>query len=256
MAKLRAVVLAAGRGVRMGGRTPKTLLPLGEKEPMLHYILAGLKSAGVDDLLVVTGFEPAKVQGFVDEHWGSDDVTYVFNARFASWGNFHSLRVALDQSPGINVLVVNSDVIVHPDVYKRTAATQGDLVLAVQKREPHRLDAEDMRVELQRDRIASIGKTIKHARSHGEFAGVSLLRPTAARLYTNLATNLEWRSTTTGYYEDIYGAMLPRLDARAALVGSDEYAEVDTPADVEAAVGVIDRHDAAWAGAGAAVPAG
>lgn len=256
MAKLRAVVLAAGRGVRMGGRTPKTLLPLGDREPMLHYILSGLRAAGVDDLLVVTGFEPAKIQGFVDEHWDGGEVTYVFNARFASWGNFHSLRVALDQSPGMNVLVANSDVIVHPDVYARTAATQGDLVLAVQKREPHRLDQEDMRVELQRDRILSIGKAIKHARSHGEFAGVSLLRPPAARLYTNLATNLEWRSTTTGYYEDIFGVMLPRLDARAALVGADEYAEVDTPADVDAAIAVIERHGAAWAGTEAAAPAG
>jgi len=26
----------------MGGRTPKTLLPVGDREPMLHYILSGL----------------------------------------------------------------------------------------------------------------------------------------------------------------------------------------------------------------------
>lgn len=256
MAKLRGVVLAAGRGVRMGGRTPKTLLPLKDQEPMLHYILSGLQSAGIEDLLVVTGFEPARIQEFVAERWDSDNVTFVFNARYASWGNFHSVRVALDQSPGMNVLIVNSDVVVHPDIYRRTAATHGDLVLAVQKREPHRLDQEDMRVELQRDRVISIGKTIKHARSHGEFAGVSLLRPPAAGVYTNLATNLEWRAATTLYYEDIYAAMLPRLDAHAALVGGDEYAEVDTPADVEAAVGVIERHGAAWAGTEAAAPAG
>ena len=240
----------------MGGRTPKTLLPLNDGEPMLHYILSGLKTAGVDDLLVVTGFEPAQIQEFVNERWGTENVTFVFNARFASWGNFHSVRVALDQSPGMNALIVNSDVVVHPEVYRRTAATRGDLVLAVQKREPHRLDEEDMRVELQRDRVVSIGKTIKHARSHGEFAGVSLLRPPAARLYTNLSTNLEWRSATTLYYEDIYAAMLPRLDAHASLVGGDEYAEVDTPADVEAALGVIDRHSAAWAGTEATAPAG
>lgn len=255
MAKLRGVVLAAGRGVRMGGRTPKTLLPLKDREPLLHYILSGLRTAGVEDLLVVTGFEPAQIQDFVDQHWDGERVTYVFNARYASWGNFHSVRMALEQSPGMNVLVVNSDVIVHPDVYARAAATQGDLVLAVQKREPHRLDEEDMRVELQRDRVAAIGKSIKKARSHGEFAGVSLLRPAAARVYSNLATNLEWRSATTGYYEDIFGAMLSRVEARAALVGSDEYAEVDTPADVEAALGVIERHETAWAGAEAAAPA-
>ncbi|MDP9068678.1 MAG: NTP transferase domain-containing protein [Actinomycetota bacterium] len=246
MAKLRAALLAAGRGVRMGGRGPKTLIPLGEHEPLLHYILAGLKQAGVTDLLVVTGFEPAPVQEFVNGRWNADDVSYVFNARYASWGNFHSLRVALDQSPGMDVLVVNSDVIVHPDVYARTAATRGDLVLAVQKREPHRLDEEDMRVELQRDRVASIGKDLTRARSHGEFAGVSLVRPAAATAYSHIATNLEWRSATTLYYEDIYGAILPRVEARAALVGPDEYAEVDEPGDVASAVAVIERHGSAW----------
>jgi choline kinase len=240
----------------MGGRTPKTLLPVGEREPLLHYILAGLKTAGVDDLMVVTGFEPAAIQEFVSTRWAEDDVSYVFNARYASWGNFHSVRVALDQSPGMNVLVVNSDVVVHPYVYARTAATAGDLVLAVQKREPHRLDQEDMRVELQKDRVGSIGKTIKMARSHGEFAGVSLLRPVAARAYLDHATNLEWRSATTLYYEDIYGAILPLVDTRAALVGGDEYAEVDTPEDVAAAVEVIQTHEAAWGKTEAAAPAG
>ncbi len=230
----------------MGGRGPKTLIPIGDHQPLLHYILVGLKKAGIEDLLVVTGFEPAPIQEFVNERWGADGVTYVFNARYASWGNFHSLRVALDQSPGMDVLVVNSDVIVHPDVYARTAATRGDLVLAVQKREPHQLDEEDMRVELRGDRVAAIGKDLRRARSHGEFAGVSLVRPAAATTYTHLATNLEWRSATTLYYEDIYGAILPRLDVRAALVRPREYAEVDEPADVAAAIAVIERHGAAW----------
>ena len=94
MANVRACVLAAGRGVRMGGAQPKTLIPLGEHEPMLHYILRGLKQAGIEDLMVVTGFQPEKIQSYVEQNWG--EATYVFNARYASWGNFHSVRVALD----------------------------------------------------------------------------------------------------------------------------------------------------------------
>lgn len=248
MAKLRAVVLAAGRGVRMGGRKPKTLIPVGEHQPLLHYILAGLRTAGVDDLLVVTGFEPAQIQTFVDEHW-SGEATYVFNARFASWGNFHSVRMALDQSPGMNVMFVNSDVIVHPDVYSRVAAASGDLVLAVQKRQPHRLNDEDMRVKLRGDRVEAIGKNLSRAQGHGEFAGVSMVRPAAARAYSDLATNLEWRAATTLYYEDIYGAMIPTVDTRAAWVGPDEYAEVDEPADLDSATRVIETNASIWDGA-------
>ena len=243
MARLRAVVLAAGRGVRMRENRPKTLVPVGDEDPLLRFILGGLERAGVEDLLVVTGYGAEQIEAFVTEHW-SADATFVFNARWASWGNFHTVRLAVDQSPGFDLLTVNSDVIVHPDVYRRTADTAGDLVLAVQRR--RRLDEEDMRVQLAQDRVRAIGKHVKPARSHGEFAGVSLLRPEAARRYAQIATDLEWRAETSGYYEDVYGTMLADVDARASFVEEDEYAEVDLPEDMVAAREVIRTHRAAW----------
>jgi choline kinase len=118
-------------------------------------------------------------------------------------------------------------------------------VLAVQKR--RHLDEEDMRVELQKDRVAGIGKNIKMVRSHGEYAGVSLLRPRAARAYIEHASELEWRALTSGYYEDVYASMLDEVDVRAASVGDGEYAEVDTPADEAAALEVIAAHADVWA---------
>ncbi len=250
MAKLRAAVLAAGRGVRMGGREPKTLLPLGAERPLLHHILSGLAVAGIDDVLIVTGFMPNKIEEFVTSSGIELNVSYVRNARYASWGNFHSVRVALDQSPGYDVLVVNSDVIVHPDVYRRVADTRGDLVLAVQQRLV--LDEEDMRVRLDSDRVRAVSKSLGRGVSHGEYAGVSLLRPPAARAYLDESSRREWLADTDGYYEDVYNTIVPLLDARAAIVGEDEYAEVDTPDDVDGARAVIRRHSAAWTSSPAA----
>ena len=242
MAKLRAVILAAGRGVRMGGNEPKTLLPLGDGEPLMFHILGGLRQAGIEDLMVVTGFKPDAIQEYVTEHWG--EATFVFNARFASWGNFHTLRVALDQSPGMDLLAVNSDIVVHPNVYRNVRASAGDLVLAVQQR--YNLNEEDMRVKLEGNKVLAIGKKLPMRISHGEFAGVSMLRHDGAAAYLELASDLEWQGTTQGYYEDVFGQMLSRVDARAAQVGPDEYAEVDIPADVEQAIQVIERHPDAW----------
>lgn len=242
MAKLRAVVLAAGRGVRMGGIEPKTLLPLGDHEPMLHYILRGLKEAGVEDLLVVTGFKPEVVQEYVTKNWG--EATFVFNARYASWGNFHSLRMGLDQSPGMDVLAVNSDIVVHPDVYGRVISTWGDLVLSVERR--YNLVDEDMRVRLDGTRVHAIGKDLPRRISHGEFDGVSLLRPEGAAAYLEICSDLEWDARTHVYYEDVFGAMLARVDARWAPVNEGEYAEVDVPDDVPNAISVLERHPDAW----------
>ena len=244
MADVRAVVLAAGRGVRMGGLRPKSLLPVGGAEPLMHYILRGLEAAGIDDLMVVTGFEGKELEDYVTEHKGAMNATFVFNARYASWGNFHSLRVALDASPGMDILAVNCDIVVVPEVFSRVLGTDGDLVLAVERRLT--LDDEDMRVRLERDRVLGIGKDLKRAHGHGEFCGVSLLRTPAARAYLDAATDLEWASDTDAYYEDVYARIVAGMNARAAEVHAGEYAEVDRPEDVDAAQAVIDRHRDAW----------
>ncbi|MBA3349354.1 MAG: NTP transferase domain-containing protein [Actinobacteria bacterium] len=243
MAKVRAAVLAAGMSVRMGGVTPKTLTPVGEHKPFLHYILAGLHRAGIEDLLVVTGFKSSMVEAFVAEEW-KGEAALVFNARYASWGNFHSARMAIDQSPQSELLLVNSDIVIHPDVFVRVVDAPGDLVLAVQQRAD--FDSEEMRVQLETDRVISIGKDLPLEQSHGEFAGVSLLRPGAARAYAETATDLEWRAETTLYYEDVYSMLLGRLDARAVSVSEDHYAEVDNPDEISAAGEVLARHHNEW----------
>lgn len=243
MARVRAAVLAAGMSVRMGGGIPKTLTPVGEHKPFLHYILAGLRHAAIEDLLIVTGFKSSLVEDFVRENW-HNDVAFVFNARYASWGNFHSARMAIDQSPQSELLLVNSDIVIHPEVFRGVIDTPGDLVLAVQQKS--NFDTEEMRVQLDTDRIVAIGKDLPLPQSHGEFVGISLLRHEAARAYAETATDLEWRAETTLYYEDVYSTLLDRLDARAVPVAEDRYAEVDNPNEVGAAVEVLTRHRDAW----------
>ena len=247
------VVLAAGRGVRMGGVEHKSLIPVEDKEPLMHYILEGLTKAGVEKLLVITGHNAADVESFVTGRWTGDDVTFARNARFASWGNFHSVRMAVDQAPAEDLLIVNCDVVVHPSAFTRVVQSPGDLVLAVEKR--LRLDDEDMRVHLEGDRVLGIGKGLSRARSHGEFCGVSLLRGIARRLYADVATEVEWRAETSIYYEDVYARILDRVDARAVPLGPGEYAEVDEPSNLADAAEVIERYAHEWGTKQAAEPA-
>ena len=238
------VVLAAGRGVRMGGIDHKALIPIRDKQPLMHYILAGLRASGIEELLIVTGHRPDAIQEYVGPRW-SGEVTYARNPRFASWGNFHSLRLAIDQQPSNDLLVTNCDIVVNPDVYRRVASRPGDLVLAVERR--YRLDEEDMRVAIRDDRVVGIGKGLPLALSHGEFCGISMLRVEGHRRYLELATEAEWSGRTHIYYEDVYGAMLDTVETRPAPVDAGEYAEVDEPSNVEDAARVIARYGAAYA---------
>ena len=60
----RAVILAAGRGTRMGTITeelPKPMLPINGK-PMLEHIIARLAKAGFQQFLIITGFGGQKIE--------------------------------------------------------------------------------------------------------------------------------------------------------------------------------------------------
>ncbi len=60
----RAVILAAGRGTRMGtitAETPKPMLPVGDK-PLLEHIVDRLAAAGVHKFCIVVGFHHDQVR--------------------------------------------------------------------------------------------------------------------------------------------------------------------------------------------------
>ncbi len=66
---IKAVILAAGRGTRMGPLTqhrPKPMLPLANT-PLLGHIVQALKKAGLRELLVVIGYKAEKIQEYLGD---------------------------------------------------------------------------------------------------------------------------------------------------------------------------------------------
>jgi molybdenum cofactor cytidylyltransferase len=88
---ISGVILAAGASTRMG--RPKLLLPLGG-EPMIRRAIRAVSDAGVDDLLVVVGYEHermiAALEGLVCRH--------AVNPDYAS-GMGSSFRTAVSHLP-------------------------------------------------------------------------------------------------------------------------------------------------------------
>lgn len=98
-----AVILAAGKGKRIGPHLPKALYPIAGK-PMLHYALELLKRVPINDLTVVVGFRASEVKATIGE-----------KAKFVlqpdQLGTAHALSAALEAlSPNVKtVLVINGD---------------------------------------------------------------------------------------------------------------------------------------------------
>lgn len=85
--KVTAIILAAGQSRRMG--QPKMLLPWG-KTTVLGKVIETLQTAGMEDLLVVTGGSRERVEAIIHE-----SVRVVFNAEYESLEMISSIQCGL-----------------------------------------------------------------------------------------------------------------------------------------------------------------
>lgn len=94
MKDLYAVVLAGGKGTRMGGDTPKVLMNLAGK-PIIYWCLNMLKKVGTKNIVVVVGYKSESVKKVIKQF--GFDVKFVKQTR--QLGTANSLGVALKFIP-------------------------------------------------------------------------------------------------------------------------------------------------------------
>jgi choline kinase len=236
---MTGLVLAAGPGRRLLPLTadlPKTLLPLTDGRTILDLALRNLRSVGLEDVVVVTGFAAKRIEerlpGLQRRH--GVRIELVFNERAQEWNNAFSLWLARDTlSDG--ALLVNGDT-VHPvSVEEGLLAARGpDVLLAVDREKP--LGDEEMKVLLSEGGgLKRISKYVDPASADGEYIGVALIEPSAAG---PLADALEetWRRDPSLYYEDGLQEFVERDGkARVVPIGTADWVEVDDHADLELA---------------------
>ncbi|MDP3997992.1 MAG: NTP transferase domain-containing protein [bacterium] len=102
--QIAAVVLAAGRGVRMNSKTiNKVMLPLCGR-PMIGYTLATLKKLEIEKVIIVVGFARGSVKRFAGPG-------YFYVEQKKRMGTGHAVKCALEEIPPIfkEILVLNGD---------------------------------------------------------------------------------------------------------------------------------------------------
>ena len=124
----QALILAAGRGVRMGPRgqnIPKGFIEVGG-ECLVARSLALLARAGIRDITIVTG-HLAERYGDLGPVQGVS-VTTLHNPLYAEKGSFESLRVGLSAMRG-PFLLLESDIIYEPRALATVLASGHDSVI-------------------------------------------------------------------------------------------------------------------------------
>ena len=161
----QAVILAAGNGSRLAGsfgRTPKCLVEIGGRPLILHQ-LAALDSAGVDDVVVVVGFEHDQVRAVV-----GPGVRLVMNGRFAETNSLYSFLLA-GKHLHDGAFVLNADVLFPSHLPADLARISGCSVAYDSSSGAH---DEHMKVALERGRLVKMSKRLGPELTTGENLGI------------------------------------------------------------------------------------
>jgi len=118
MASMKAVILAAGKGTRMRELTdalPKPMLKV-QGKPILEHILAGLASAGIREVFIVTGYR-AEV---VEDHFGGGQplgMHIAYGRQAMQDGTGKAPELAKDFVGADAFLLTYGDILVKPETY-------------------------------------------------------------------------------------------------------------------------------------------
>jgi NDP-sugar pyrophosphorylase family protein len=113
----KAVVLAAGKGTRMGTLTeelPKPMLPVGGK-PLLEHILDRLARAGVREFGLITGYR----HEVIEKHFERYPMRLAFIHQEVVNGTGGAAKLARAFAGGDPFLLTYGDVWCEPDDYRR-----------------------------------------------------------------------------------------------------------------------------------------
>lgn len=180
---MKAIILAAGRGSRLGEQTrarPKCLVELGG-QALLDRQLSALHAGGITEVIIVTGYCKELLQ--------RAGCRTVHNQDWAHTNMVASLLCAADNVDE-PVIVSYSDIVYSPAIIGRLAQAKGDIVIAYDPKwlrlwslrfDDPLSDAESFRIDAD-SRVNEIGARSNDVRMiQGQYMGLLKLTPVALK---------------------------------------------------------------------------
>jgi choline kinase len=199
METMKAVVLCAGRGGRLYPLTkdrPKCLLQFGEKT-VLECCLENLKSAGIQDVVLVTGYRKESVEALVKAK-RYQGVSFVFNEQYAITNTAYSLNLALKKMDA-DFILVNGDVLFDRAILEGLLKHPVENCIAVDA--DIALDAEEIKVKAADGRVERIGKDVDPGQSLGEAIGLYKVSRDLIQALARIYDDLEKRGENHHFFE-------------------------------------------------------
>lgn len=246
---MRAVVLCAGRGRRLGQAGPKCLVEVGGRT-LLDRMLDALAALGVRDVVLVVGYEAGLVR---EAARGRADVRFVENPRWER-GSVVSLWSAREHLDGRDdVLVMDADVLFPREALRRLV--ESPLPSAFLMDRSARASGEEMMLSARGGRVHRIARRVDPAGYDAVGEGVGFLKVSRAdqAALVQVLDDLLAAGEEDRDYEDALDRFLGRATVGFEDVTDLPWTEVDFLEDLERAqrevLPAVERLDAEGAAA-------
>jgi choline kinase len=250
-AKMKAVILSAGQGSRLGHLVddrPKCLIDFSGRS-LLDRQLDTLAANGIEEAVVVTGFHDELVEQAIAKRSGGPRVRTVFNPFYKVADNTGSLYMARAELAG-DCLVWNGDTLVSNALMRRVVDNdRAGICVTIDRKETY--DDDDMKVVEEGGRLKAIGKRLEGG-VNAESIGLLAFRGGGAERFRQaIEQAMRTPEGTTIWYLRVINQLAQGSDVWTLDISGEEWGEVDFPPDVERARELTARWDAAGEAAAA-----
>ena len=227
----KAIILSAGKGSRLLPLTadkPKCLIEFAGKS-LLEWQLDILQDAGIEDIVVVTGFREALVDAVAARRSGVRTLFNPFYHVADNLGSVWMVRGEFDR----DLLLLNGDTLVSPTVVETVLNAQtGPIAVTVDEKDGY--DSDDMKVLQDGGRLRRIGKTLEPGAYNAESIGLLAFRGDGPNLFVSQVERMMRTpdGTSRWYLRAIDELAQAGADIRTVSIRGERWQEVDFPEDL------------------------
>lgn len=239
---MRAVILAAGKGTRMGKYTenlPKGMLNVNGKT-LIERQIETLRNAEIVDIAIVTGYENTKIN--------YDGIKYFHNAKFDATNMVESLMCAKEFIKNNDVLVCYSDILYTENLVKQCVDSICDIGVAVDadwkklwKLRYGKVDFDLESLTVKDENITELGREVENSAGLN-YRYIGIIKFSANGIETLLKTynsriEKNWKQSgknfEQGYMTDILSQIIDDGNEVKAIISKGNWVEFDTSEDYE-----------------------
>jgi L-glutamine-phosphate cytidylyltransferase len=224
--------MAAGKGSRISSITksePKSFLKLGDKTLIDHQIEA-LLNCGIRKIVIVIGYCS---QLFKSKYSNNPNIELVINPFYENSNVLASVWFA-KQYLFDGFYFMHADTFFEETILKEIIKNEHNIVLAVKKK----LSVEEeMKVQVNKNKITMINKTMDCNLAYGEFIGLAKITEQAAQsLIPVVEHKIEYEKAINDYFESVLQEMINiNVEVDYIDIGNRMAIEIDFPEDYQEA---------------------